>query len=584
MSERDAPERAGLTFPDQPRMELDQLLAQLVERAQEVMAAQGRLRGLLRATQTITTGLALPSLLRRIVEAARELVGARYAALGVIGPDGRLTEFVHTGMDPDAVERIGGLPEGKGLLGAVIEDPRPIRLTRLQDDPRSSGFPAGHPPMTSFLGVPIQARGAVFGNLYFADGERGPFSAEDEQLALALAAAAGSAIENARLYETARNQQEWLRASAALTRELLAAEPADPLERIVGYLRDVASADLVAVFCPAEEEGRVRIERAAGSGSDELAGRELPAESAAVTAALAGGEPKLGAWPDEAAWGLTPSAVNLNLDAVLLVPFAGGDQPPAVLAAARLTSRAAFGEDELEMAAWFADQAAVAVELARARAEREAAALHDERDRIAAGLQREILQRLYSTGLSLQTTAGLARSPVVATRLRETIAELDDIIAQAHSTVFQPGDGPPRSPEPVRDQVLRVLAEAGDALGYPVSTQLTGKLDEVRSDAVVPFLDEALRLVARHASAEAVEVGIQAEPVRTTVTVRYEGGDDLAGPAAAELAALAEQADRRGGTLSAAGGSRLVWSVPRPGGSSAGDRGLSAPPEKDSWS
>ncbi|MCG3754148.1 MULTISPECIES: GAF domain-containing protein [unclassified Amycolatopsis] len=571
MSERDAPERAGLTFPDQPRMELDQLLAQLVERAQEVMGAQGRLRGLLRATQTITTGLALPSLLRRIVEAARELVGARYAALGVIGPDGRLTEFVHTGMDPDAVERIGGLPEGKGLLGAVIEDPRPIRLTRLQDDPRSSGFPAGHPPMTSFLGVPIQARGAVFGNLYFADGERGPFSAEDEQLALALAAAAGSAIENARLYETARNQQEWLRASAALTRELLAAETADPLERVVDYLRELASADLVAVFCPAGEGGRAQIGYAAGSGAGELAGRELTAESAVVGAVLASGEPKLGTWPDEAAQGLTPSTADLNLDAVLLVPFAGGDQPPAVLAAARLTSRAAFGEDELEMAAWFADQAAVAVELAQARAEREAAALHDERDRIAAGLQREILQRLYSTGLSLQTTAGLARSPVVATRLRETIFELDDIIAQAHSTVFQPGDGPPRSPEPVRDQVLRVLAEAGDALGFPVSTQLTGKLDEVRSDAVVPFLDEALRLVARHASAQSVEVGIQAEPARTTVTVRYEGGDDLAGPAAAELAALAEQANRRGGTLTAAGGSRLVWSVPGPEGSSAGD-------------
>ncbi|UKD57438.1 GAF domain-containing protein [Amycolatopsis sp. FU40] len=562
MSQRDAPEQAGLTFPDQPRMELDQLLAQLVERAQEVMATQGRLRGLLRATQAITTGLALPSLLRRIVEAARELVGARYAALGVIGPDGRLTEFVHTGMDPDAVEQIGGLPEGKGLLGAVIEDPRPIRLTRLQDDPRSAGFPEGHPPMTSFLGVPIQARGEVFGNLYFTDGERGPFSAEDEQLALALAAAAGSAIENARLYETARSQQEWLRASAALTRELLSAEAVDPLDRVVDYLRELATADFVAVFLRSDEEGSVRIGRVAGSGADDLTEQELTAQSAVVGAVLASGEARLGSWPDDPARGLMPSGVDLNLDAVLLVPFAGEGQERAVLAAARVRGRAAFSDDDVQMAAWFADQAAVAVELALARAEREAAALHDERDRIAAGLQREILERLYTTGLSLQTTAGLARSPVVATRLRETISELDDIIAQAHSTVFQPGDGPPRSPEPVRDQVLRVLAEAGEALGFPVSTQLTGKLEEVRSDAVVPFLDEALRLVARHAAAEAVEVGIQAEPARTTVSVSYEGGGDLAGSAAAELSALAEQAIRRGGTLTVAGDSRLVWSVP----------------------
>ncbi|MGW7538766.1 GAF domain-containing protein [Amycolatopsis sp. NPDC054798] len=571
MSQRDAPEQAGLTFPDQPRMELDQLLAQLVERAQEVMSTQGRLRGLLRATQTITTGLALPALLRRIVEAARQLVGARYAALGVIGPDGRLTEFVHTGMDEAAIEKVGRLPEGKGLLGAVIEDPRPIRLPRLQDDPRSTGFPEGHPPMTSFLGVPIRVRGEVFGNLYFADGEHGSFSGEDEQLALALAAAAGSAIENARLYETARSQQEWLRASAAVTRELLSADVADPLGLVVEYLRDLASADLVGVLRPAGEDGHVRVERALGSGAEELAGREPAEESSVVSAVLASGEPKLGSWPEEMARLLRLPAVNLNLDTVLLVPFGGGEEPSSVLAAARLTGRAAFTGEDLEMAVWFAGQASVAIELAQARAEREIAALHDERDRIAAGLQREILQRLYSAGLSLQTTAGLARSPIVAARLRETVSELDDIIAQAHSTVFQPADGPPTSSEPTRDQVLRVVAEAGAALGFAVSTRMTGKLDEVPPDAVVPFLDEVLRLVVRHTEAEEVEAEIRAEPARTTVTVRYEGSGDLALAAADELAALAEQASRRGGTLTAADGSRLTWSVPVPEGSSAAD-------------
>lgn len=151
----------GLTFPDLPRLELDQLLGQLVERAQEVMATQGRLRGLLRANQVVIGGLALPAVLRRIVEAARELVGARYAALGVIAPDGGLAEFVHTGMPTEAVAPIGHLPQGKGLLGALIEDPRPIRLRHLADDPRSSGFPAGHPPMTSFLGVPVRVRDEI---------------------------------------------------------------------------------------------------------------------------------------------------------------------------------------------------------------------------------------------------------------------------------------------------------------------------------------------------------------------------------------------------------------------------------------
>jgi GAF domain-containing protein len=198
----------ALTFPDLPRLELEQLLAQLVERAHEVMATKGRLRGLLRASQMVTRDLTLPVVLRRIVEAARDLVGARYAALGVISPTGGLAEFVHSGMPEDAVARIGHLPEGKGLLGALIEDPRPIRLLRIASDQRSAGFPPGHPPMSSFLGVPIRIRDEVFGNLYLAESTKGEFSAEDEELTLALAATAAVAIENARLYESATSRGE----------------------------------------------------------------------------------------------------------------------------------------------------------------------------------------------------------------------------------------------------------------------------------------------------------------------------------------------------------------------------------------
>ncbi|WP_406630983.1 GAF domain-containing protein [Amycolatopsis sp. WGS_07] len=561
MNQRDTPEDAKLTFPDQPRMELDQLLGELVERAQEVISTQGRLRGLLRATQSITGSLALPALLRRLVEAACELVGARYAALGVIGPDGRLTEFVHTGMDAESVKRIGRLPEGKGLLGAVVEDPRPVRLARLQDDPRSTGFPEGHPPMTSFLGVPVRVRGEVFGDLYLADAEQGQFSEEDEQLALALAAAAGSAIENARLYETARNQQEWLRASAAVTRELLSADLGDPLARVVDYARALASADLVSVTRPAEREGYLRVERAVGAGAAELRGRELLAASTVAGTVFASGEPKIGSWPDELARLAVPSVLTLNLDAVLLVPLAGNGTVAGVLTVARLAGRPAFTPDDLEMAAWFADQAAVALELAQARAEREDAALHDERDRIAARLHSEILQRLYAAGLSLQTTAGLAKSAVVAARLRETIADLDDVINHVQQTVFQLDDALPPAPEPIRDQVLRVLARAREEFGLAVSTQLTGKLEPVPSDVVVPLLADALRLVARRLSAESAEVEIHAEPERTTVTVRCPGAGDLAAAAAPELAALGEQANRRGGTLTVAG-SRLSWSIP----------------------
>ncbi len=223
----------------------------MIERANEVMGTQGRLRGLLRANQLVNGGLTLNTVLRRVVEAACELVGARYGALGVIAPSGGLAEFVHVGMDPDTVAAIGGLPEATACW-ELIDAPEPIRLRRIEDDPRSRGFPPRHPPMQSFfLGVPVIVRGEVFGNLYLADGAKGAFSSEDEELARALAATAGVAIDNARLYESARTQGEWLRANAEIASCLLSEEPAElTLHLIAERSLRIAQADLVAWSCP----------------------------------------------------------------------------------------------------------------------------------------------------------------------------------------------------------------------------------------------------------------------------------------------------------------------------------------------
>src|SRR4051812_34569506 len=165
----DPSDRSPVDAGGMPPLEFDQVLSQLVDRAQELMGTQNRLRGLLAANTEIIGNLALPVVLRRIVEVALELVNARYGALGVLAPVGGLEEFIHVGMDDDAVEKIGNLPAGKGLLGALIDDPRPIRLTRIADDSRSVGFPANHPPMSSFLGVPIRVRNEVFGNVYLSE-------------------------------------------------------------------------------------------------------------------------------------------------------------------------------------------------------------------------------------------------------------------------------------------------------------------------------------------------------------------------------------------------------------------------------
>jgi GAF domain-containing protein len=184
----------SFTFPDDSRAELDKALDDLMVRARDVLATQGRLRALLRANQAVIEHMELPLVLRRIVEAAVELVGAQYGALGVLSADGGLEQFINVGMSPELVHHIGHLPEGHGLLGALIDDPHPIRIPELSADPRSVGFPDGHPPMSSFLGVPIRVRDEVYGNLYLSNQASGEFSEDDEQLVTALAATAGIAI------------------------------------------------------------------------------------------------------------------------------------------------------------------------------------------------------------------------------------------------------------------------------------------------------------------------------------------------------------------------------------------------------
>jgi GAF domain-containing protein len=192
----------GEPEPLLPQLRLDELLGELQSRLQALVKTRDRVHGLLGAVVGIGSDLDLDTVLRRIVDAALALVDARHCALGVIGPDQRLVRFVHSGIDAQTVERIGPLPEGLGILGLLIRDPKPLRLDDLSSHPASYGFPPNHPPMHSFLGVPIRVRDEVFGNLYLTEKVTGePFDDDDQTVVLALASAAGVAIENARLYD-----------------------------------------------------------------------------------------------------------------------------------------------------------------------------------------------------------------------------------------------------------------------------------------------------------------------------------------------------------------------------------------------
>jgi GAF domain-containing protein len=429
----------GLRFPDGPRMELDEMLGQLVSRAQEVLATQGRLRGLLHANQMIIGDLELPAVLRHILDAARELVGARYAALGIIDPAGGLAQFVHSGMDAAQVAAIGPLPRGKGLLGALIDDPRPIRLASIADDPRSSGFPDRHPPMGSFLGVPIRIRDEVFGNLYLSESDAGAFSSEDEELVQALAATAAVAIDNARHYQTARTRQDWLRASAQITRQLLDTGPDTPvdigasLQMIASTARSVAGAELALVICPVEQGEQVRVEIADGPGGADLIGLTLPAERSLSGRVLVTGAPLRTTEPtDHSGFAAAAAGADLPLGPALLLPLRGWRRGRGVLAMAR--ARRPFTDEDLDMATGFAVQATLALDLAEARSEEQRAAMHDERDRIAADLHDHVIQRLFATGLVLQSVA--AADCLDTARILRAVTDLDDTISQIRSTVF----------------------------------------------------------------------------------------------------------------------------------------------------
>ena len=557
----------ALRFPDLPRLELDQLLAQLVARAHEVMATQGRLRGLLRASQMVTRDLTLPVVLRRIVEAARDLVGARYAALGVISPTGGLAEFVHSGMPEDAVARIGHLPEGKGLLGALIEDPRPIRLRRIASDQRSTGFPPGHPPMSSFLGVPIRIRDEVFGNLYLAESTKGEFSAEDEELTLALAATAAVAIENARLYESATSRGEWLQAIAAITRGVLSAEPedaGDSLELIARTSLRIARADLVTVALPGGPD-ELLVEVAVGSGADGLAGTRLPMSGSLSGQVFSTGTPLRQSIGDA---GSAPRP-DLDLGPVLAVPLHGSRRMHGVLWAARRRGRSAFGAEEVEMAAGFANQAALAIELAEARAEQQRAVMLDERERIAADLHDHVIQRLFAAGLSLQSTAGTLRAGEAADRILATVDDLDATIRQIRTSIFQLQQLPQTRAPGLRARLLDVATDLTPVLGFEPAVRFSGVIDAVGHDIgedVLAVVRESLSNVARHARAASAEVDVAATADRLAVDIRDDGIGLGPTDRRGGLDNLRRRADRRDGTCTVGPreptGTWLSWSVP----------------------
>lgn len=575
VSRAPAPAPLSVTFPQVARLELDDLLEQLVARAQEVLSTQGRLRGLLDATRAISADLSLPVLLRRIAEAACELVGARYGALGVIGTDNQLAEFITVGIDDKAAARIGKLPRGAGILGLLISDPRPLRLAELGNHLRSVGFPTSHPPMHSFLGVPIRVGDRVFGNVYLTEKIDGTtFTAEDEELLSALASAAGVAIDNARLFQSAQRRHHWLEVSAEIVGELLAGGT-DPLLLIAARARQVADADLAAWLVPAPNEPcSLLVAAADGVGAAKLHGSLVPRASTLAGRALA--ENRDLVLDDALASDLAPRSAGLPLGPAIVVRVrAAGNSQPGVLWLSRGSGARRFDADEREMVAGFAGHAGIALELAHAQEARRQLLLLEDHERIARDLHDLVIQRLFATGLGMNSLAARTREPTTRDRLGEFADELDGTVRAIRQTIFQlqqASDG-----TALRGQVLRAVEDLTPALGFSPDLRLDGPLDTVvdaeSAEHATAVVREALTNVIRHAQATAVQVSVcLAEQGDLTVSVIDNGiglGDV---ECTSGLANMRSRADLLGGTcavtspVSADGrGTRLRWAVPLTG-------------------
>jgi len=563
-----------------PNLRLDDLLAELQVRLQAILSTRDRVNALFDAVITVGTNLDLEVVLRKIVESAVSLVDASYGAMGVIGDGDRLAEFIPVGLTEEQIAGIHHWPEGRGLLGALITDPKPMRIANLGEHTLSAGFPAGHPPMRTFLGVPIRVRDEVYGNLYLTEKHGGAeFDEEDEALLLALAAAAGVAIENARLYDEARRQQRWMTASAEVTRMLLSgAGLSEALDLITTQSLEISGADLVVVALPIKDRTALQIEHAAGDGAPEALGLTLPTQRSASGQVLASGELMLfdNFSHDERV--ASAARANMNLGPAVVLPLGAPGNVRGVLTAGRVPGSMPLPPNGVEMLRTFATQAAIALELAEHRRQAERVAVFEDRDRIARDLHDLVIQRLYATGMSLQGTIPLISMPDVSGRVSRAVDALDETIVEIRSSIFALQARPEAAVPGLRARVLAIADEMTPMLGFPPALQLDGRLDDLISDDVAEHLlsalREALSNVARHADASKVDVTLRAgDDVSLVVADNGSGLKDVSRRSG--LGNLEDRAAQLGGSMhvesAPGGGTTLSWRVPLPTGAAAAD-------------
>jgi len=447
--------------------------------------------------------------------------------VGVIGEGDELVEFVSTGLSKDQRHQIGDLPRGRGVLGLLISDPRPVRLKEIAEHKASVGFPANHPHMHTFLGAPVQAMGRVFGNIYLAEKRGGgEFSQEDEEALVVLATQAGVAIANASLYEEIRSRQRWLDALRDITGEILAGADADSLlTRIAENARDMAEAQAAVIVAATGAGGGLVVAAAVGPNFSSMVGQSVPAGRSISGEVMKTGEPLV--FTDAAAERKAyPPIVRVgHVGPAIFVPMRVRGRATGTLMVANLKGGRTFDERTVRLVQTFADQASIAIEYGRAQADQRRVGLMEERERIAKELHDGIIQSLFAVGMGLQGTALMAGSSDITARLDSAVTELDRVILDLRNYIF--GLRPGILADRQLDEALRVLGEemrsrSTASVEVDVDAAVAQRLSG-RSTDLVQLTREALSNVSRHSQATRATVRLARSGANAVLTIEDDG-------------------------------------------------------------
>ncbi|MGZ4668415.1 MAG: GAF domain-containing protein [Blastococcus sp.] len=549
---------------------MTELLAEVQERLDSVARAQARVQHLLDAFLSVSTGLDLASTLRRIVEAGIDLVDARYGALGVLAAGGGLTAFIHVGIDDDLAHEMGALPEGKGVLGQLITEPVPLRIPDLGAHPSSVGFPPRHPPMKSFLGVPVLVRGEVYGNLYMTEKSTGCFTAEDEATLTSLAGAAGIAIDNARLYEESMVRQRWLSAVADLRAVLLDAASDNEAQALIAErMTDLTDADATWLLVgPDPDDHCYSVTAQSGNGLVDLTGARLDAKASPVLAeieAAAGGVVAL----DLSGMVYESRNPHIHWGPCLGIALRGRHTPDTVVIATRIAGAPPFAPSIVPLVTAFADQAAVSLDMAARQRLARQLDVYEDRDRIARDLHDHVIQRVFAAGLALQAVLPRVSDAQARSRVEYVVGQLDDTVRDIRTTIFDL-HSPTATTQgaSLRRRLLDMVTETAAGVLAP-TVRMSGAVDslvtgEFAAD-VEAVVREGVSNAVRHSGGSHVTVTLDVANDVVVEVVDNGIGIDLRA-ARSGLRNLEERARRRTGDVELEplpdGGTRLRWWAP----------------------